>query len=269
MLLGHQPKPVIEAVRAQLERGEIFGTPHEGELELAERIVRLVPCAEMVTFLSSGSETVHLALAIARGATGRRRVLKFDGQFNGWIAPLRTNMPGMPAVGHQPPYAARPDAGWPQSGDEVEICPWNDTAALEAEMERVGDIHMRRGGEIGDLPIFSSPGWLTMRDACMSTSSSSSEHIQYFGFGPTGTKNIGVPYVLLPERLNIYLAAQRPTAGQMHTFAERRHRGRLRAGAAIDYLAGPLRIERWKDGDIGHLPISRCQTSPPPFSHHN
>nr|WP_156942000.1 aminotransferase class III-fold pyridoxal phosphate-dependent enzyme [Mesorhizobium sp. LNHC220B00] len=138
MLLGHQSKPVVEAVRAQLERGEIFGTPHEGELELAERIVRLVPCAEMVTFLSSGSEAVHLALAIARGATGRRRVLKFDGQFNGWIAPLRTNMPGMPAVGHHPPYAARPDAGWPPSGDEIVICPWNDIAAFEAEMERVG-----------------------------------------------------------------------------------------------------------------------------------
>ncbi|WP_352973108.1 aminotransferase class III-fold pyridoxal phosphate-dependent enzyme [Mesorhizobium sp. M1334] len=43
MLLGHQAKPVVDAVRAQLERGEIFGTPHEGELELAERIVRLVP----------------------------------------------------------------------------------------------------------------------------------------------------------------------------------------------------------------------------------
>lgn len=138
MLLGHQAKPVVEAVRAQLERGEIFGTPHEGELELAQRFVRLVPCAEMVTFLSSGSEAVHFALAIARGKTGRRRILKFDGQFNGWIAPLRTNMPGMPAVGDQPPYPARPDAGWLQSGDEVVICPWNDIAALEAEMKRVG-----------------------------------------------------------------------------------------------------------------------------------
>ncbi|ESY85974.1 carnitine O-acetyltransferase [Mesorhizobium sp. LNHC220B00] len=82
-------------------------------------------------------------------------------------------------------------------------------------------IHMRRGGEAGDLPVFSSPGWLTMRDAYLSTSSASSENIQYFGFGPTGTKNIGVPYVLLPDRLNIYLSAKCPTAGQMRTFADR------------------------------------------------
>lgn len=139
MLLGHQSEPVIEAVRKQLERGTQYALAHEGELELAERVCRLVPGAEMVTFLSSGSEAVHLALAIARGATGRRRVLKFDGAFDGWIAPMCTNMPGGPAVGPERPYALRPNAGWNVGDEDVVICPWNDPAAFEAVMEEHGD----------------------------------------------------------------------------------------------------------------------------------
>lgn len=93
--------------------------------------------------------------------------------------------------------------------------------APEQHLAELQLIHIRRGGDAGDLPIFRSPGWLIMRDAYMSTSSALSENIQYFGFGPTGINNIGVPYVLLPEGLNIYLSAQRPAVAQMHTFAER------------------------------------------------
>lgn len=93
--------------------------------------------------------------------------------------------------------------------------------APEQHLAELQLIHVRRGGDAGDLPIFRSPGWLIMRDAYMSTSSALSENIQYFGFGPTGTNNIGVPYVMLPERLNIYLSALRPAAGTMHTFAAR------------------------------------------------
>lgn len=138
MILGHQPAPVIDAVRAQLSRGAHYAMPFEAELELAERVIRHVPSAEMATFLSTGSEAVHLAITIARGATGRRTILKFDGHFNGWISPVAINMTGTPPVGGQPPYELHPEAGR-AVGDDVVICPWNDAEAFESMMGDVGD----------------------------------------------------------------------------------------------------------------------------------
>lgn len=81
-------------------------------------------------------------------------------------------------------------------------------------------IHTRRGGDPADLPFFDSPGWVIMRDDYLSTSSAPSVHVQYFGYGPTGEKCIGVPYVFLPDRLNLYLSTPRPNADQMQTFAK-------------------------------------------------
>ncbi|MEV2246926.1 choline/carnitine O-acyltransferase [Streptomyces sp. NPDC049970] len=85
-------------------------------------------------------------------------------------------------------------------------------------------IQRRRGDELGvdgQPALYRSPGWLTMRDDYLSTSSAPSENIQYFGFGSTSSKCIGVAYVLLPERFNLYLSTPRPVADQMHAFADR------------------------------------------------
>ncbi|MGH3325644.1 MAG: choline/carnitine O-acyltransferase, partial [Streptomyces sp.] len=85
-------------------------------------------------------------------------------------------------------------------------------------------IQRRRGAELGvtEQPtLYRTPGWLTMRDDYLSTSSAPSVNIQYFGFGSTSSKCIGVAYVLLPERFNLYLSTPRAVAGQMHTFADR------------------------------------------------
>ncbi|MFD9894792.1 choline/carnitine O-acyltransferase [Amycolatopsis sp. NPDC059027] len=80
-------------------------------------------------------------------------------------------------------------------------------------------IQKRRGGDIG-LPLYSSPGWVKMRDDYLSTSSAPSVNIQYFGFGSTSPQCIGVAYVLLPDRLNIYLCTPRHVAHEMTLFAE-------------------------------------------------
>ncbi|WP_030169798.1 choline/carnitine O-acyltransferase [Spirillospora albida] len=79
-------------------------------------------------------------------------------------------------------------------------------------------IHKRRGGT-EPLPFFESPGWLTMRDDYLSTSSAPSVNIRYFGFGSTSPQCIGVAYVLLPDRLNVYLSTPEPVADAMHAFA--------------------------------------------------
>ncbi|TDD92163.1 choline/carnitine O-acyltransferase [Actinomadura darangshiensis] len=83
-------------------------------------------------------------------------------------------------------------------------------------------IQRRRGEELGvtePLPLFETPGWLTMRDDYLSTSSAPSVNIQYFGFGSTSEQCIGIAYVLLPDRLNVYLSTPRPVADAMLGFA--------------------------------------------------
>lgn len=83
-------------------------------------------------------------------------------------------------------------------------------------------IQQRRGAELGvtePIALYETPGWQIMRDDYLSTSSAPSTSIQFFGFGSTSSQCIGVAYVLLPERFNIYLSTPRPVAAEMHTFA--------------------------------------------------
>nr|WP_091286198.1 choline/carnitine O-acyltransferase [Amycolatopsis xylanica] len=81
-------------------------------------------------------------------------------------------------------------------------------------------IQKRRGEVTEPLALYDSPGWTVMRDDYLSTSSAPSYNIQYFGFGSTSSKCIGVAYVLLQDRLNIYLSTPLPVADKMSLFAE-------------------------------------------------
>nr|WP_246461945.1 choline/carnitine O-acyltransferase [Nocardia transvalensis] len=88
-------------------------------------------------------------------------------------------------------------------------------------------IQRRRGEQLGatePMPFYDSPGWTVTRDDYLSTSSAPSANIEYFGFGCTSQKCIGVAYVLLPDRWNIYLATPTSAASQMHDFAEQLRR---------------------------------------------
>ena len=89
--VGHRPPAVLEAVRAQMERGLSFGAPCEAEVRLAERICALVPCAEMARMVSSGTEATMSAVRLARGFTGRSLVVKFDGCYHGHSDALLAN----------------------------------------------------------------------------------------------------------------------------------------------------------------------------------
>ncbi|HUZ68569.1 MAG TPA: glutamate-1-semialdehyde 2,1-aminomutase [Candidatus Saccharimonadales bacterium] len=82
-ILGHQPPEVLAAVRAQLERGIAYGHTVELEVELAERIIAAVASVEMVRFVTSGTEAAMSAVRLARGATGRDRIVKFAGAYHG------------------------------------------------------------------------------------------------------------------------------------------------------------------------------------------
>lgn len=84
LLLGHSPPPVVEAVRAQMGRATHPGACHELELEWGRCVQRLMPSAEKMRFVNSGTEATLMALRIARIATGKPKVLKFTGHFHGW-----------------------------------------------------------------------------------------------------------------------------------------------------------------------------------------
>ena len=83
MLLGHAHPAVVEAVRAQLERGTSYFVLNEPAIQLAEEIVRAVPCAEQVRYTSSGSEATFFALRVARAFRKRDKIMKFEGGFHG------------------------------------------------------------------------------------------------------------------------------------------------------------------------------------------
>ena len=105
LLLGHCHPEVTAAVQAQAARATHPGACHELEIEWGRRVRQLVPSAERVRFVSSGTEATLMALRLARLHTGRPKVLKFAGHFHGWHdylipaadAPYQAETPGIPA----------------------------------------------------------------------------------------------------------------------------------------------------------------------------
>src|SRR5499427_6175912 len=131
LLLGHSHPDVVAAVRHQATVAFHPGASHELETEWAEAVVDLVPSAEVVRFTSSGTEASLLALRIARAATGRERVVKLAGHFNGWHDQV--------AFGADPPFRGPDTAGLPRAtADTVTVIPAG-TGAL-AEALQAGDV---------------------------------------------------------------------------------------------------------------------------------
>ena len=84
LILGHCHPDVIAAIEAQVKIGTHWGASHELEIMWAELVNRLIPSADRVRFTGSGTEASHLALRLARGFTGRSKIIRFVGHFHGW-----------------------------------------------------------------------------------------------------------------------------------------------------------------------------------------
>jgi glutamate-1-semialdehyde 2,1-aminomutase len=128
--LGHGHPEIVAAVQRQVEKGSTYYFLNEPAIELAERVVDAVPCAEELAYAGSGSEATLMALRVARAATGRQKILKFEGGWHGmneyalWgMAPSR---PSVFPVG-QPDSAGVP----PVIQDLVLLAPFNDAARAE------------------------------------------------------------------------------------------------------------------------------------------
>ncbi len=83
LILGHRPQVVVEALVAQIERGWTYGAPTEGEVRLAEIVTERMPSIEMLRLVSSGTEAAMSAIRLARGVTGRPKLVKFAGGYHG------------------------------------------------------------------------------------------------------------------------------------------------------------------------------------------
>ena len=144
LLLGHSPRPVLDAVHKQLEQGLVYAAQHEAETELAELLTEVIPCAEKVRFNSTGSEAVITALRIARAYRNRALVVKFEGQWHGWYDSLFiSTSPSLEQAGPgELPTAVLPSQGQVRNAAEnVIVMPWNNLALLE-------DLFRHRGNEI-------------------------------------------------------------------------------------------------------------------------
>jgi len=131
MLLGHAHPAVVDAVRRQMERGTSYMLLNEPSIELAEEIVRAVPCAEQVRYTSSGSEATFFALRVARAFRKREKVMKFEGGFHGsHDYALMSVVPRSPKAF---PAPMSDSAGIPHVIEgEVLVAPYNDLATTEA-----------------------------------------------------------------------------------------------------------------------------------------
>jgi glutamate-1-semialdehyde 2,1-aminomutase len=131
VILGHGDSRVTEAVIAAVRDGMSLAGQHPLEAEVAERISAAVPSVEMIRCGSSGSEAVHAAIRVARAATGRWKVIRFEGHYHGWLDTIY--VADSPAVDDQVAPALPGTRGQPAAAvQDVLVLPWNDWRAVKA-----------------------------------------------------------------------------------------------------------------------------------------
>lgn len=165
MILGHGHPAVLDAIRAQLDKGLTFGAPTELETQLADKLCELVPGLEMVRMVNSGTEATMSAIRLARGFTGRDKIIKFEGCYHGHSdsllvkagsGALTLGIPSSPGV----PAAL---------ADHTITLSYNDMDAVKAAFAEVGEqvacvIVEPVAGNMSCIPP--APGFLETLRAC-------------------------------------------------------------------------------------------------------
>jgi glutamate-1-semialdehyde 2,1-aminomutase len=134
LILGHAHPDVVEAVRAAAGNGLTFGAPTEPELEIAELLCQLVPSIEQVRLVSSGTEATMSAIRLARGYTGRNRIIKFEGCYHGHEDALLVKAgSGALTFGH-PSSAGVPE----ETAASTVVLDFNDLPSAERAFDQLG-----------------------------------------------------------------------------------------------------------------------------------
>ena len=166
LILGHCHIEVVEALRNQLQQGLAFGASTEAEVKIADKICELMPSIEKVRLVTSGTEATMSAIRLARGYTGRDRIVKFEGCYHGHVDGLLVK------AGSGALTLGEPDSlGVPKAyTDLTHVLPYNDTTALQSFFAANGDdiacvIVEPVAGNMNCVPPV--PGFLeALRDHC-------------------------------------------------------------------------------------------------------
>ena len=142
MILGHSHPAILDAVNDAMRQGQLFAGQHELEITLSRKLVELVPCAELCRFGLSGSEMVQAAMRLARAATGRTKILRFEGHYHGWFDNVLLSVaPPLALAGQR----ERPNVvlGTPgqiaSAATDFFVLPWNDLDLVERLFAEEGD----------------------------------------------------------------------------------------------------------------------------------
>ena len=140
LILGHSHPEVLRKVEEYSREGQLYAGQHIREIELAEKLNKLIPSAELMRFCLDGSEAVQTAFRVARAKTGRQKFLRFEGHYHGWLDNVAYGIstPGIEALGsREQPNVFPWTAGLPESSKEdFIVLPWNDLALVEQTVER-------------------------------------------------------------------------------------------------------------------------------------
>ncbi len=142
MILGHSPKGVQQAVKEQVDNGLLYAAQSPIEFEAAKILCENIPSAQRMRFCSSGSEAAQAAFRLARAATGKRIILKFEGHYHGWFDNiLWSTAPAQNAAGPEdaPVLVAGSKGQDPIDAAGLDVIGWNDLARLEARLAK-GDV---------------------------------------------------------------------------------------------------------------------------------
>jgi glutamate-1-semialdehyde 2,1-aminomutase len=143
LILGHAHDGLTESIYQALQSGATYGLQHDGEIQLAELLTEVLPCAEKVSLSGSGTEAVMLALRLSRAFTNKTKVVRFHGHYHGWSDSIFTSFPSsdMSQKASDDKASNIPPGTFGQSEnslDDIILLPWNDPAALESTLRTRG-----------------------------------------------------------------------------------------------------------------------------------
>lgn len=140
--LGHAHPHIVKTLTAAISTGIHFAAATSIEIDLAEKIRSLVPVAEKTRFCNSGTEAVMAAIRLARGVTGRRKIIKFEGHYHGWADAVlvSSNAQRVTSLGHpRDPVGIIDSSGIPPGAvEDTIIVPWNDIELIRSVMRDRG-----------------------------------------------------------------------------------------------------------------------------------
>jgi glutamate-1-semialdehyde 2,1-aminomutase len=142
MILGHSHPAVLEAVTKAMHKGQLFAGQHQLEIDLAQKLVEIVPSAQLCRFGLGGSEMVQAAMRLARATTGRNLILRFEGHYHGWYDNVLISVaPPLDKAGpREQPNVVPGTAGQTQSSlEDFVVLPYNDLALVEELFARQGE----------------------------------------------------------------------------------------------------------------------------------